>query len=166
MDKSTEQEVRYLRDYEAGDIVFEYNCPRTNLRGIAVRGDICFLAYVGAPEGHLLAGMEELRFACHYGVNIAGPGRPGTLLSEGFFWWGWDYGHATDDTLIYDLMRENAPPGVEMPHFHSEFLPRKRWTNKEIAEDVMLVLEELRVRIEQSKDIGRSAIGHVREARP
>lgn len=85
----------------------------TPLRGLVVRGEFCLLAYVGVPEEHWLADMDELEFPCHFGINFRGLG-DGRMRPQGWYWYGWDYGHCTDLLLPHPVLDVVLPafPGA------------------------------------------------------
>lgn len=107
----------------------------TPFRGLILRTHYCYCAYIGVPQDHWLADMQELQFECHWGVNFREPG-DGGLRPAGWFWYGWDYGHAGDQTFLLQSM----PP--ELAEMLPEGLKRhlgagKSWTLAEIEQDLI-----------------------------
>jgi|GEM_PF-6979487 len=107
----------------------------TPFRGLILRTAYCYCAYIGVPQEHWLADMQELQFECHWGVNFREPG-DGRVQPASWFWYGWDYGHAGDQTFLLQSM----PPEI------AEMLPEglkqhlgagKSWTLAEIEQDVI-----------------------------
>lgn len=74
------------------------------VRCIIVRGPSSLCAYVGIPSSHPLSGFDydEVPIRCHDGLTFSGEGdkyRP-----EGYYWYGWDYGHSEDYAFYYDTI--------------------------------------------------------------
>ena len=88
-------------------LVVDYYEPQTELRLAICRGPACFLAYIGVPRGHRIAGESSLDFPCRWGVTFSGYSTP--LLPANFYWWGWDYGHA-GDFMEFSEIPENLLP--------------------------------------------------------
>lgn len=69
------------------------------LRFIIMRGPFHFCAYIGVPKDHPLAGFEydAISFvSAHGGFTFAGEGTKENKWPEGYYWYGWDYGHYGD----------------------------------------------------------------------
>jgi len=60
--------VEILRDFLLADTPF---------RGLILRTEFCLCAYIGVPEFHWMANMEELDFPCHRGLTFNAPGGDG-----------------------------------------------------------------------------------------
>ncbi len=71
------------------------------IRFLVLRGSVALTAYVGIPFNHPLAGLDydTIPLDCHGGLTYAGPG-DGYSKAFGWFWYGWDYGHAGDRTFL------------------------------------------------------------------
>lgn len=143
--------LKTLEDCELGDILYDVVDPRSGLRGLVLRGPFAFCAYVGAPREHLLDGVEDLSFDCHFGVTYTGWG-------DGFrpvdwFWWGWDYGHFTDMTTISDEMSDLLPPELkaQLGALFGDPRSLKRWSVGEIAAQVQEALDELASQLAAAK---------------
>lgn len=67
------------------------------VRCIITRGPAALCAYLGIPLEHPLAGKEydDIPLSVHGGLTYAGVG-DGKYRPKGYFWYGWDYGHAGD----------------------------------------------------------------------
>lgn len=93
-------------------------------------------AYVEIPEGHELYDVsdeDELAYIdCHYGITYVsktGLIKPSNKNHRDGHWIGWDYAHYTD--YCY------SPFGLGLLD------KGKKWTTKEIFEDVKNVIEQL-----------------------
>lgn len=62
-----------------------------------------FCVYIGVPIDHPLAGYDydNLPVDCHGGLTFSGKG-DGKYRPEGYYWYGWDYGHSGDFTYYGD----------------------------------------------------------------
>lgn len=88
--------------------VFDQLLAGTPFRGLVLKGQPGYCAYIGVPESHWLADMEGLQFACHWGVTFRGPGGDG-IRPEGWYWYGWDYQHAGDFLEFPEELLAAAP---------------------------------------------------------
>lgn len=90
-----------------------------------------FCTYVGIPIDHPLAGhrYDDLPVDCNGGLTFGGKG-DGKYRPEGYYWYGWDYGHYGDYTY---WGREDEPPRPD----------EKDWTLKEIKEDAWRAINDL-----------------------
>jgi len=95
---------------------------RDGVRFIVVQGPVCLCGYVGIPLDHPLAGKhyDDIDLPCHGGMTFSGEGT-GEYLPKGFYWYGWDYGHAGNFM--------NLPGGI------GDRLGGRRWTVEEVVED-------------------------------
>ena len=155
---------RYASDFREGAVCHDHTDPDTGLRVQVGRGFAAFTAYVGVRADHTLAGLEELKFKCHWGINWTGWGDgPETgLRAKDWFWWGWDYMHGRDGLALPDSMTQveddelrrlltrhfGPPPGEAAGP-----LARKHWTLEEVIEDTQDVLFELKDALRASKDL-------------
>lgn len=101
-------------------------------RFIVVRGPAALCAYVGIPEGHPLAGLneEKLDISCHGGLTFGKKGGRDPW-SVGFWWYGWDYGHAGDEFMwTSDIEGALAKAGSRLPQWGG-----RRWLVKDVIED-------------------------------
>ena len=105
----------------------------TPLRALILRNDFCHCAYLGVPEDHWLANMQDLEFDCHFGLTFSGAGGDG-IRPAGWFWYGWDYAHYLDQ-LDYppELLAALKKSGIS-----NQFNKGKRWTVEELE---MVVIE-------------------------
>ncbi len=95
-----------------GHIAADYE--ENGVRVLIMRGASSLCAYIGIPEDHPLAGFkyDTLPIRCHGGLTFGqkGQGRrvtdDGTERGwpEGYYWYGWDYGHSGDYATYYDEM--------------------------------------------------------------
>jgi hypothetical protein len=95
---STWEEVKQAKP---GEIFHDEH--KDGLRFIVMRGPMHLCAYVGLPSGHPLAGhsYDDLPIHVHGGLTFGREG-DGKQWPGGFFWYGWDYGHAGDYATTYD----------------------------------------------------------------
>jgi hypothetical protein len=95
------------------------------VRLIIMRGPCNLCAYIGIPKEHPLAGFEydDVPISCHGGLTYASEG--GKQWPEGFYWYGWDYGHSGDATY-YD------EPPLRGMYSHND---DHKWTPGEVEED-------------------------------
>lgn len=110
------------------------------IRCIIMRGPSSLCAYAGVLSDHPLANMkyDDVPIYCHGGLTFDGPGGDG-LRPEGYFWYGWDYGHSGDYSFYYDDPR--------MSRVFSNSLYRKeeiKWTVKEVEQDVQNAILEFK----------------------
>jgi hypothetical protein len=77
------------------EVLFDSMLAGTPLRGLILQGPFCICAYLGVPQDHWIADMPSLEFDCHWGVTFNGDGGS-SLRPAGWYWYGWDYGHAGD----------------------------------------------------------------------
>lgn len=93
-------------------ILKDFLLPGTPFRGLVLRSEFCWCAYVGVPESHWMADMHELDFQCHRGITFNAPGGDG-VRPAGWHWYGWDYGHAGDRLLLSDAIKKALPASLE-----------------------------------------------------
>jgi hypothetical protein len=105
----------------------------TVIRGLVKQGPYCLLGYLGVPDGHWAAAAEELGFDCHGGITFRGEG-DGEMLPAGWYWYGWDYGHAFDRIVLSPEMRQRMPND-----FQALIANRggKSWTLEEVKEELL-----------------------------
>lgn len=139
---------RYARDFQEGQVLYDHVDERTGLRGLVLRGTFSFCAYVGVPDGHVLASLEELEFSTYRGVTLR---EPSSFLGmeEGWFLFGWDYAHAGDRLV--------APPGFPDISISLMGNAPKDWTLEEVVEHVLDALFELHEALEAAKQALKSA---------
>ncbi|PNG49820.1 MULTISPECIES: hypothetical protein [unclassified Variovorax] len=152
---------KFVSDFREGELLYDHTDPESGLRLLVTRGGFCFCAYVGVEADHTLAGLDDFSFPCHWGVNFTTWGKPGTSWPEGWFWWGWDYGHAFDardfladlpeDTpeSLRELLRQTdsrrMEPGPGVPRV-------KNWTLDAVILDGLDVVMELREALQASNE--------------
>lgn len=86
------------------DCLFDQLLHGTPFRGLVRHGGVSLCAYIGVPEDHWAADMEEFDFDCHGGITLRTLG-DGVSFPKGWYWYGWDYGHFGD--------KLNFPPEVQ-----------------------------------------------------
>ena len=150
----------------------DYVDPASGLRILVTRGFASFCAYVGVQADHALAGLETLDFGCHFGITLQTWGQADTVWPEGWYWWGWDYGHYTDAMEFPAELTEDVD---SVFHELQEALARltsavggkptrpscKRWTLDEVFEDAVDVLMNLKTALEQSEQQLRGLLHEV-----
>lgn len=138
----------------------DYAIAGTPFRGLILRGEFCLLAYIGVPEGHWLANLEELEFDCHYGVTFRGAG-DGVTRPQGWYWYGWDYAHAFDVWELNGTMKEALellPPDVQA--LWQDVQQRKggrRWTVADVQVDLTESALELLAALQAAEDAAKAA---------
>ena len=93
------------------------------VRCLIMRGPAHLCAYLGVPINHPLAGYnyDEIPLRVHGGLTFADKG-DGKNRPTGYWWYGWDYGHAGDATT-YEIELYGKTFG-------------KMWTIAEVEEEV------------------------------
>ncbi|MCC5611441.1 hypothetical protein LC612_33045, partial [Nostoc sp. CHAB 5834] len=143
----------------------EFIDSETGFRVLVRRSDFCWCAYLGVRKDNPLADLDELNFDCHWGINFRKWGLPGSPWEEGWFWYGWDYGHAFDVTNFPGFSEEEMQEAF--PELHARMkaifegmprVPRKDWTLDEIFEDAMDQLLVLRTAVADAQKVA-SEIG-------
>ena len=124
--KMTNETWSELAKVKVGTILHdEYD---EGLRFIVMRGPSHLCAYVGIPSHHPLSGhnYEDLPVSAHGGLTFAQEG--GDAWPEGFYWYGWDYGHSGDSAFYYD--------DPEMAHiFQGRHTGEKKWLVDDVVGD-------------------------------
>lgn len=100
-----------------------YDAIEEGVRVLIMRGPFHLCAYLGVPEAHPLAGFDynDLPMHVHGGLTFCGEGKNG--WPEGWYWYGWDYGHSGDYCTYYD-----EPPLASK----SSWRNGKKWTVPEV----------------------------------
>lgn len=156
MSKSEPSSFRYAKDFPVGAVCVDFQDPESGLRGLVVRGPFSFCAYVGAPENHALYALEELEFRCHFGITFRGHGEAAGPLPEGWYFFGWDYAHFSDQLSAPELFQldEHSEEAKLLKDFFERLpfsgKPRKAWTVEEVTEDVLDALVELKKALQES----------------
>ena len=93
-----------IKSKESGTIL--HDVLDGGIRFIVMRGPCSICAYVGIPSEHPLAGFHynEIPVRAHGGLTFSGEGEGAKWRPEGFYWYGWDYGHSGDKAFYYDDM--------------------------------------------------------------
>jgi hypothetical protein len=120
------------------------------LRFLIMRGPFHLCAYVGVPESHPLAGQnyDDLPIQCHGGLTFAAKGgeKLGETWPAGFYWYGWDYGHLDDQTIMPKV------PGLSDRGGH-------KWTVSEVEGDSWQALYEFKRLVRVAERIHARAKG-------
>ena len=114
---------------EVGRIV--YDKFTNGLRFIIMRSKLHFCGYVGIPNGHPLVGFDYNDFSfveAHGGLTFSGEGEG---WPEGYYWYGWDYGHVGDKIYV----------DYSWDGFKKWQDGNKEWTVNDIIEDSQNTLE-------------------------
>ncbi len=90
-----------LKKLESGTIL--HDIFDEGIRFIVMRGPAALCGYVGLPKDHPLAGYgyDDLPVQAHYGLTFSGHGKSGSW-PDGYWWYGWDYGHCGDRCFYED----------------------------------------------------------------
>lgn len=86
-----------LRDIPSGTLLWDEQ--QGDARFIVMRGPASLCAYVGVPSDHPLShrNYDDVELECHGGLTWGKEGKG--YHPEGWYWYGWDYGHAGDACL-------------------------------------------------------------------
>jgi hypothetical protein len=97
--------------YAEETITAEIEAGMVSVRGQLRRGPYNLCAYVGVPTDSPTAGWSEdlVPLDVHGGLAFAALGD--TDWPAGWWWYGWDYGHAFDRNWIGIEMAEKGFPG-------------------------------------------------------
>ena len=116
------------------------------VRFIIMRGPSSLCAYVGVPTSHPLANKsyDNLPIDCHGGLTYSGEGGSGKYRPEGFFWYGWDYGHCDDYAFYYDDQRHSLPELIKNG---------KKWLVKDVIEDSWSAIYDFKKLIKLTEEI-------------
>lgn len=115
--------------------LFDSPLAGTPFRGLIIHGFVGLCAYIGVPNDHWMAEMDELVLQVHGSITFRGPGGDG-YRAEGWYWWGWDYQHASDYCEFPDEIQELIPPELAeiMKSLQSH---GKKWTVAEVEQDLI-----------------------------
>jgi len=99
------------------------------VRFLILRGPSSVCAYIGVPKSHPLAGFEYdgVPLDCHGGLTFSCEGGETGPWPAGWWWYGWDYGHAGDRSTYDDL------PGIKALGFGE--CDEQRWTPKMVDDE-------------------------------
>lgn len=138
-------------------VLFDHLLVGTPLRGLIVQGPVCLCAYLGLPLKHWGASLPELEFPCHLGITFEGEG-DGLLRPSGWYWYGWDYGHAGD--------RLSLSGALKNINFREPLLAKneKAWSLAEVEQDLLdsaMALNEALVAASRSSEL---VLGRVQQS--
>jgi hypothetical protein len=99
----TEFTWEQLKSTEKGTILHDEE--KQGVRFVIRRGLLSLCAYVGCLIDYPLANKhyDEIPLSVHGGLTFSCEGN-GVYLPKGFYWYGWDYGHAGDKTFQDDMI--------------------------------------------------------------
>ena len=136
-----------LRKVKVGSILHdEYD---EGLRFIVMRGPSHLCAYIGIPSGHPLAGhgYEDLSVSAHGGLTFAQEGHDS--WPEGFYWYGWDYGHSGDGAFYRD--------DPNLSDIFNGSIMGKKWLVKDVVEDSWEALYDFKKLMRLAEAISNAA---------
>ncbi|OGM09276.1 hypothetical protein A2Z67_05035 [Candidatus Woesebacteria bacterium RBG_13_36_22] len=123
-----------LGKLEMGTIVYDVTDIEAfgSFRSIIMRGPMAWCCYIGIPLDHSLANKSYEDdifnpFHCHGGLTFAGGGDD-VYLPSGWFFYGWDYGHAGDYAHYGSSSRASG----------------KKWTFGELKKEIKESLKDFR----------------------
>lgn len=128
----TEQAVWDLLQHEVGYIAADFY--EKGVRVLIMRGPAAWCAYVGVPIDHPLTdfGYDDIPLNCHGGLTFAGKGKKDSGWPEGWFWFGWDYGHVGDRFGFADPKARALISSFD----HSD---EKMWTAEAVKQEAQMV---------------------------
>lgn len=120
---------------------------KDGMRFIILRGPPSLCAYIGIPLEHPLAGQDydDLPIDCHGGLTFSGSGNDDVYRPEGFWWYGWDYGHA-GDKCFYDLDFDLGTSRSGDTGWLVEDIIKDSWSAKYDMEHLIKLAEGIRER--------------------
>ncbi len=116
-----------------------YDEQSEGIRLLVLRGPASVNAYLGVPEQHPLAAIDDyngLPLNVHGGLTYARRGEG--MFPTGWMWWGWDYAHSGDEPMYDSIL-----------HGH-------RWTPNEVLEEAWAAVDDLRVLVKMAERIAMS----------
>lgn len=115
------------------------------VRYLIMRGPAALCAYVGVPADHPLAGhsYDDLSLECHGGLTFGGEGGGKGSWPAGWYWYGWDYGHAGDKSF-YDLKEGMAWRADD-----------REWTVEDVQKEIWHVTYYFAKLVKLAEDIAR-----------
>lgn len=153
----------FASDFPVGSKVRDFTDPESGLRILVLKGTFSFCAYVGVESHHVIAGLEELEFDCHWGITYQDWGQDGSARQAGWYWWGWDYCHAFDTVDFGGSLPPNASKAQRAAAQEAEELlnnmsnvmgrKTKNWTVAEVCEDAFDVLTTLKISLKHSETL-------------
>lgn len=101
------------------------------VRFIVLRGPFHLCAYLGIPLSHPLAGFSEddIPVDCHGGLTWSRAGSGG-YLPEGFWWYGWDYGHCDDYMISESISAAYAEHNDKLQKWDVDGVLKDAWEAK------------------------------------
>ena len=127
-------------------VLKSYPLEGTPFRGLILQGPLSLCAYIGVPNDHWLANIDDINFVCHRAITYQGEG-DGELRPLGFYWYGWDYGHSGDRLTFGEDDQEFRRLLESLPEESRQILlritdgdpdtPAKSWTVEEVEQDLV-----------------------------
>jgi len=119
-----------LVDLKSGTILEDGH--ENGVRYLIMRGPNSLCCYLGVPKDHPLANRsyDDIPLDCHGGLTFSEKG-DGEIRPEGWFWYGWDYGHAGDvsfDDLKYTMISSDE----------------HKWIVEDVKKEIWLVTHSFR----------------------
>lgn len=135
LDNTTEV-TTMLKEFKLAEMVYKAGprditvlargvCEGLQFKVISLGSHPC--AYIGVPLTDFLAGSSynDIPIDVHGGFTFAREGdSSGNYLDSGYFWFGWDYGHAGDYAPSYGFTKFGESP------------EDKKWSTDEILDEV------------------------------
>lgn len=135
--------------------LFDKPLAGTPFRGLVIRGFLGLCAYIGVPQEHWAADMDDLVLQVHGSITFSAPGDG--VRPQGWYWWGWDYSHWNDSFELTAEMREILPP--EMVEFYdARNVGKKRWTLAEVEQDLIDAAVELHARLQAHQEAAAKVV--------
>ncbi len=133
-----------LTKIEKGTIL--HDVVRDGYRLVIIRGPMAWCCYIGvpldSPLAHLSYEDEAMsNFACHGGLTYAGVGDD-IYRPAGWFYFGWDYGHAGDWSPTYEEVEHLSKRLGES--LSSIFSDGTKWKFSEIKADLEAGFEQMK----------------------
>lgn len=125
------------------DQTYDEDTPNP-LRAVISKNDMgCFVAYVGVPIRHEMANKNhnDLDIDCHGGLTYSGTGSH--FNGVGWYWFGWDYGHA------WDFVPRLAELSVKFGGSADPLPDQKVWTQAEVERQMTDVLSQFRALVNE-----------------
>jgi hypothetical protein len=111
-----------------------------------LRGPGSLVAYLGIPPKHPLAGKkyDDVPLDVHGGLTFSAAGGKKDNWPEGYYWYGWDYGHWMDMSFYYFEY-----PNIFDFNGHAN---EHGWTVEEVKLEVIEAAGQMRKLLDQYKN--------------
>jgi hypothetical protein len=126
-------------------IYFDYF--EDGVRVLILRGPASINCYLGIPSSHPLAGFgyDDLPVECHGGLTFGKEGNDDPF-PKGFYWYGYDYGHA-DDMSFYELKYPEIKQLREEHPWTPEEVKKDTWSAIYTFKKLMKLAEEIAAKV-------------------